>query len=74
MTRCDPQNEYKHELRLCGYTSERISQHRPIVCIYNDEDRFNMLINFDSPAFSETLDKYLAGKMQRYDLQSDRQE
>ena len=56
---------HRTELRNCGYSNEKITEYRPLICIYNDEDRFNMKMNFDSEAFSEAVDKFLDGRVQR---------
>ena len=56
---------YKHELRTCGYTNAKIDEYLPLLCIFNDEDRYNMKMNFDNEAFAEAVDRFLKGNTQR---------
>merc|ERR1712106_738326 len=57
---------FRADLRNCGYSNEKINEHQPLLCIYNDEDRFNMKMSFDTEAFSEAVDRFLNGNVQRY--------
>ena len=57
---------YKYELRNCGYSHDRIESHEPLVCMFREEDRFNMKMVFNNEAFSDTLDKFIAGRSQRF--------
>ena len=57
---------YKFELRNCGYSNSRIDSAEPLICMFRDEDRFNMKMNFNNEAFAEILDKFVAGTTGRY--------
>ena len=56
---------YKYELRNCGYDYARLDSPEPLICIYKDEDRFNMNMKFSDEAFSDFVAKFLAGNAKR---------
>ena len=58
-------NSFRTELRSCGYSEEKINSHHPLLCIFQDENRFKMEMNFDREAFAEAVNKFLGGKTQR---------
>ena len=57
--------QYNHELRGCGYEHDRVESNEPLVCMYRGDDRFNMKMKFSNQAFSDTIDSFLAGNIQR---------
>ena len=57
--------QFKYELRNCGYDYNKIESSEPLVCMFRDEDRFNMKMKYSIEAFSEAIDRFLAGSTQR---------